>query len=124
MEVRKDMPEEVKNRMVNGKKRVVTERIPEKLVKKITEKLALKRKRLQIFVKLAFQIAQAQKKQQETLGLLTSVEDSISDILNRAYKKMRLANRKEYTWRFDGKENFIGVYNPPRPKKKEEPKKK
>ena len=38
------------------------------------------------------------------------------------YKQEKLAKKKEYSFRFDGKENFVGVYNPPKPKKKEEKK--
>lgn len=122
MEIRKEMPEEVKNQIVDGKKRVITEKIPEKFAKKITEKLQLKGKRIQQFFQLSLTVAKAQQKQQETLQLFKSVEDSIADTLKRAFKKLGLTKKQKegYNFRFDGKDSFIGVYNPPRPKNKEE----
>lgn len=121
--MRKEKPEEVKNQKTpDGRPRVITEKIPEKFVKKIKEKLALKNKRLQAFVQLSFTIAQAQKKQQESLDLLKSVGDSISDAINQAFKRMKLGKKKEYRFRYDGRDSFIGVMNPPKPKKKEEKK--
>lgn len=119
MEIRKEMPEEVKNEIVDGKKRVITEKIPEKFAKKIAEKLALKNKRLQSFVQISFQLAKAQAMQQELLKDLKSVGESISGAINDSFKRLKLAKRKDYNWRFDGKENFVGVYNPPKPKKEE-----
>ena len=124
MEVRKDIPEEVKNQIIDGKPRVITEKIPEKLAKKITEKLQLKGKRMQQFLQLSVNIVNAQKKQQELVGLFKSVEDSVSDTLKRAFKKLGLAKKKEYSFRFDGRDSFIGVYNPPKPKPKTQPEKK
>jgi len=123
MEISKNMPEEVKNQKTpDGKPRVITEKIPEKLAKKITEKLQLKGKRIQQFLQLSVSIAKAQQKQQEFLGLFKSVEDSISDNLQRAFKKLGLKKKTDYQFRFDGRDSFIGVYNPPKPKKKEEKK--
>ena len=114
--------EEVKNQMIDGKKRVVTEKLPEKFAKKIAEKLVLKKKRLQAFVQVSLQIANANEKQQEILRDLKSAGASISSVIQDSFKRLKLNKRPEYNWRFDGKENFIGVYNPPKPKK-EEPKK-
>ena len=112
MEIRKEMPEEVKNQTINGKPRVITEKIPEKIAKKITEKLQLKGKRIQQFFQLSLTIARAQQKQQEFLQLFKSVEDSVSENLKRAFKKLGLAKKTEYLFRFDGRDSFIGVYNP------------
>ncbi len=115
-EIRKDKPEDVMNQTVNGKKRVVTKEFPEKLKKKMEEKMKLKQKRLKEFVGYSFNIAQAQAKQQEILKTLASVEESVKDTMKRAFKKLRLANEKDYNWRFDGRNSFIGVYNIPKPK--------
>ena len=119
MDIRNEMPEEVKNQTVNGKPRVITEKIPEKFIKKIAEKLALKNKRLHAFVQVSFQIAKGQETQQVILRDLKSVGDSLSDAIKDAYKKLKLAKKVEYKFRFDGKENFIGVMNPPKTKKEE-----
>lgn len=123
MEISKDIPEEVKNQTVNGKKRVVTRELPEKLKKKVEEKLLLKRKRLNEFLQLSFNIAKAQGKQQEIIKLIDSADASIKEAIQRSFKKLRLDNEKDYNWRFDGRSSFIGVYNPPKPKEENQSKK-
>lgn len=112
MEIRKDIPEEVKNQTVNGKKRVVTRELPEKIKVKVAEKIQLKQKRLKEFVRVSVEVVHAQAKQQELLKTLSSADDSIKEAIQRAFKKLRLGKEKEYEWRFDGRGSFIGVMNP------------
>jgi len=117
MDVRRNMPEEVKNQtMSNGKKRVVTEKIPDKFVEKIQGGIKKKQQLTNQFLQLSVNIVNAQKAQRELIDRLKSNDDSISDTLKRAGQKMKLAKRTEYNWRFDGRDSFIGVYNPPKPK--------
>ncbi len=118
MEVRKDMPEEVKNQiMPNGKKRVVTEKMPDKFIKKIQDGIKKKQQLTGQFLQLSVNIVKAQKAQRELIDRLTANGDSIKDTLSRASQKLRLQKRKEYNWRFDGRDSFVGVYNPSKPKK-------
>ena len=118
MEVRKGMPEEVKNQvMPNGKKRVITEKIPDKYIKKIQEGIKKRQKLNQDFFQLSVNIVKAQKAQRELVDRLKANDDSVSDTLKRAGQKTKLQKNKEYNWRFDGRDSFIGVYNPPKPKK-------
>jgi NCAIR mutase (PurE)-related protein len=122
MEISRNMPEEVKNQKVDGKPRVITIPIPEKILKKIMDKVNLKRKRTQGFFQLSLSIVRAQKQQQQVVDEMASAEQSISNHLKSAHRKLRLNKKPEYQFRFDGKGSFIVVYNPPKPKK-EQPKK-
>ncbi len=121
MDIRKETPEEVKNQMINGKKRVITEKIPEDLVKDIKEKMKKKNGLLQNFLRVALSIANANTQQALLLEKMKSQEDVIGSAINHAFRKMKLKKNPEYQFRFDGRENFIGVMNP-KPKKKEEKK--
>ncbi len=119
MDITRKMPEEVKNQMIDGKKRVITEKIPDNLIKDIMEKVKKKSGLFQHFVQMALRIANAQVEQTKTLEKMKNQEQVIGSAINYAHRKMKLAKKKGYSWRFDGKENFIGVYNPPKPKKPE-----
>ncbi len=123
--MKKEMPEEVKNQMINGKKRVITEKIPEDLVKDIKEKMKKKNGLLQNFLRVALSIANANTQQALLLEKMKSQEDVIGSAINHAFRKMKLKKNPEYQFRFDGRDSFIGVYNPPKPKveKKKEEKK-
>ena len=123
MEIRKNIPEEVKNQKTpDGKPRVITEKIPEDLVKDIKEKVGKKNTLLQGFLRISLQIAGANAQQAQILEKMKNQEQVISSAINHAFRKMKLKGKKEYQFRFDGKENFIGVFNPSKPKKKEEKK--
>ena len=114
MEKRKDMPEEVKNQVIGGKKRVVTKEMPEKFKKKFEEKSQLKRKRIQEYLQLSLQLGAFEDRLVELRKELNSVNQSLQTTLTDSAKKLRLNKDKERTWRFDGKGNFIGIYNPPK----------
>ena len=117
MDVRREMPEEVKNQiMPNGKKRVVTEKISDKFVKKIHETIRKKQKLTNQFLQLSIKVVQAEKAQQELLETLRATSNDTITVLQRASQKMKLQKRKDYNWRFDGRDSFVGVYNPPKPK--------
>ena len=119
MDIRKNMPEEIKNQKTpDGRPRVITEKIPDNLIKDITEKIKKKSGLFQRFFQIALQVANAQKAQQDTLAKMGNQEQVISSAINHAYRKMKLGKKKGYQFRFDGKENFIGVMNP-KPKKPE-----
>jgi len=123
MEISKNIPEEIKNQKTpDGKPRVITEKIPEDLVKDIKEKIGKKNGLLQNFLRISLQIANANTQQAQLLEKMKNQEDVIGSAINHAFRKMKLKKKAEYQFRFDGKENFVGVYNPPRPKKKEEKK--
>ena len=123
MEVSRNMPEEVKNQvMPDGKKRVVTEKIPEKFVKRIQDGVKKKQKLTRDFLQISVNIVNFQRAQQELIDRLKSNDDNITETIKRAGQKMKLGKRKEYNWRYDGRDSFIGVYNPPKPKKPEPPK--
>jgi len=119
MDIKKNIPEEIKNQTVNGKPRVITEKIPENLVKDIKEKIGKKNNLLQAFLRISLQIAGANAQQGQILEKMKNSEEVISSAINNAFRKMKLKKKAEYRFRFDGRENFIGVYNPPKPKKPE-----
>jgi len=120
MDIRKEMPEEVKNQKTpDGKPRVITEKIPENLVKDIKEKVGKKNGLLQNFLRVSLQIAGANAQQVQLLEKMKNQEQVISSAINHAFSKMKLKKKTEYQFRFSGKDEFIGVYNPPKAKKQE-----
>lgn len=118
MDIRKEMPEEVKNQIINGKKRVITEKIPEHLIEDIRKKSQKKGKMLETFLSLSLRVVGGQAQQALLLEKMKNQEGVVNSAVNYAYRKMRLKNKPEYDFRFDGKENFVGMYIPPKPKKK------
>ncbi len=123
MEIRKDMPEEVKNEMINGKQRVITEKVPEKYMKKLQEnnkkKQELLNKMLKVSVKevdVRQKLANIRKEQEDIGQQIINNRNSVQQILSGAFKKLKLGKRKEYNWQFK-QNSFVGVYNPPKPKK-------
>jgi len=118
MKTSKEIPEEVKNQIINGKKRVVTIPLPEKQKKIIEEKKAEKGKLAQKFYQVSVAITKSQKVTQDILTKMENIDKSISDRITEGFKKLKLKKQKERHWRFDGKENFIGIYNPPTKEKK------
>lgn len=121
MQMRREIPEEVKNQMIDGKKRVVTVEMPEKQKKAIEKKQEDKKKIAQKFYQIARNVAKAQRVLSELDKQMEDIDQSISDRIKEAYKKLRLNKQNDRQWRYDGRNSFIGVYNPP-PKKKEEKK--
>lgn len=117
MEVRKNMPEEVKNQIIDGKKRVVTVSLPEKHKKIIEDKQTKKRTLAQQFYKISLNLVKGQKAVQDIVTQMENLDKSIGDRIQDGFKKLRLGKKKDRQWRFDGKGSFIGVYNPPKPKK-------
>lgn len=113
MDIRKEMPEEVKNQKTpDGKPRVITEKIPENLVKDIKEKVGKKNGLLQNFLRVSLQIAGANAQQVQLLEKMKNQEQVISSAINHAFSKMKLKKKTEYQFRFSGKDEFIGVFNP------------
>ena len=119
LEVSKDMPKEVKNQKApDGKNRVITKEMPEKFKKKVEEKMELRKKRLNEYLQLSIQVGAMEDRMTELRKELNSVGDSIQDAIKNGFKKLKLDRDKTHKWRFDGRGNFIGVYNPPKPDKK------
>jgi len=118
LQVSKDMPDEVKKQTApDGSPRVITKELPEKFKKKVEEKTVLRKKRLQEYLQISLQVGAMQDRLAELRKDLNSVGDSIQDAVKNGFKKLRLDRDKTRRWRFDGRTSFIGVYNPPKPKK-------
>lgn len=118
-EIRKEMPEEMKNEVVDGKKRVLTEKIPEKILKKLQESTEKKNKALQEILNASVAEMEAHTMKEQAYEKLKNAKKSMQNYLNTGAKKLKLNKKKDYYWRFDRKDSFVGVYNPPKPKKEE-----
>jgi len=121
MKVSKEMPEEVKNQIIDGKKRVVTVPMPKKIAEALAKKLDQKGKLIQKFFQISMSVVKAQRALVDVSKQLEDIEVSVNGRMKDGFKKLRLDKQKDRQWRFDGRSNFIGVYNPP--PKKVEPKK-
>ena len=119
MEISKNMPDEVKNEIVDGKKRVITVLLPEKQKTVIEAKREERNKLAQRFYQISLNVTKGQRVLNEISKRMEDIDISINDRIKEGFKKLKLDKQKERQWRFDGKDSFIGIYNPP-PKKKEE----
>lgn len=86
----------------------VLERIPDKILEKINKLRQDKQKYLQTMLNVSIQLTQLRDQQSIILKGMNSNMAAMQDILKDAHKKLRLAKKTDYQWRFDGKESFIG----------------
>ena len=93
----------------------ITERMPEKIARKVREKLQLRQQRNNRFFQISMAIANAQIQQQKLIGEIKSAGDSANEGIKRAFKKLGLKNKKDYQWRFDGRDGFTGTLIKPKP---------
>ena len=113
----KEMPDEVKNQiMPDGKKRVITEKIPDKYLKEMEEYKKKKGELMQKFFQLSVQIVNVQQQQKDILEKMKDTDKKIGKVVDYTFKKLKLHKRKGRRWQFRG-DSFVGVYNPPSPKK-------
>lgn len=105
-----------KPELINGKPKVITEKIPDNLLAKITEARQKKQLSLNHLIQITINILNAQVEQREIMLDLKSAKKAIAKNLTQAHKKMRLGKDKDYQWKFDNRDSFIGIYNPPKPK--------
>jgi hypothetical protein len=123
METRKggDIPEEVKNQVIDGKKRVVTEKLPKGFLDDLDKETEKQKKLAQEFYGLSREVVSRQEKMQEINTRLKNSEEAKGRILQHAFKKMKLGKRKDRRWNFKV-DSFVGVLNvqpKPAPKKEE-----
>jgi len=118
-EIRRNVPEEVKNEMVDGKKRVITEKIPDKVYKKLEEANKKKQRALQGILQASIKEMEAIDMKAEAYEKLINARTSIENYIKQGASKLKLAKKKEYHWRYDGRDSFIGIYNKPKSKKEE-----
>ena len=99
------------------KPKPVIETIPHKILDVMNK---LKKDKNQLFnqmLNVSFQVVEMQKQQIVISDKIKSNNDAFRDSIKDAGRKLRLQKRKNYRWRFDGKESFIGELIPEKPKK-------
>ncbi len=123
METRRDMPDEVKNEiMPDGKKRVITEKLPEKYLKEMQEFKLKKAKIVRQFLQVSVQIVNAQQEQKNMLEKTKDIDKKLGNIVENSFKKLKLNKDKQRNWSFKV-DSFVGVYAPARPNKPKQEKK-
>jgi hypothetical protein len=113
-----EIPDEVKNQVVNGKPRVITEHLPEKSLNEYKDWTSKRQKQLQQMLEVGMQIAKLQKDQQEVYDKIQISNNGISRILQEASRKLRIEKRTEYQWQFKG-DSFLGILKEQPQKSKE-----
>ena len=101
----------------DGKPRVITETIPEEYLKMIDEQKKVRQGLLNNMLQVSVKIAYAQKEQQKILQKIDDFDNSFRGKVEYIMKKMKLTKMQNRGWRYDGRGAFIGIYNPPKPKK-------
>ena len=117
-------PPKVKDVKLDGKPQEkekpvpVVEKIPEDIVKIITDLKAKKNQLINLFLRLSFQLGELQDKTNETRNKAKDTDKQISQKVDYAFNKLRLKKRNTYKWSYDSnKESFIGALIPEKPKK-------
>lgn len=105
--------------MEEKKIETINEAIPKKLLNPILDAEKNSRKLNRELHNLTIQILALRNRQEKTFKSLQTAGTSIRSKIERAFKKMKLGKKKQYNWRFDGKESFIGINRPEPTKKKE-----
>ena len=122
MEVRKEMPEEVRKQLEDKKRKlalnVVTEKIPEKFINDVNKEKATQSKLTKEFLQLSVNLCNAQRDQQALLERIKNSQNRTRTVLQNAFKKMKLGKKKNYRWQFDNIDSFRGQVIPPKPEKK------
>lgn len=108
---------EIKNQEVAAKNKVLTEKIPENLMDEIKKIGTTKQGTLNQLLQLTIHLLNAQRQQQELLTKLKNTEQKVQNTINYVARKMKLTKKKEYSWRFDGRDSFIGVLQKPKKKR-------
>ena len=96
----------------------VVEKIPEGILKIITDLKVKKGKLINQFLNISFQLAELQDKQKETKDKVKNTNEQIGQKVKYAFDKLRLKKRKNYRWSYNGGDSFIGNLVPEKPKKK------
>lgn len=113
-----EIPDEAKNQIVDGKQRVITEKLPDKTLNEYREWVNKRQKLFQQMLDAGMEIAKAQKTQQEVYDKIQIANNGIGKILQEASRKLRIDKRTDYQWQFKG-ESFFGILRE-QPKPKEE----
>lgn len=115
-----EIPDEIKNQIVDGKKRVITENIPQRYLDDVEDENKKHRKASQEYFYLSRQNIKIRKRIEELAEKLTHIEGQKKKIYEQAFKKMKLGKKKDYNWQIKGND-FVGILNvtPPVPPKKE-----
>jgi len=102
----------------DGKPRVITETIPAEYLKVIDEQKKNRQGLLNNFLQVSFQLATTQKEQQKIIDQLNDFDNSFRGKIEWVMRKMKLNKMQNRNWRYDGRESFIGIFNPPKSEKK------
>jgi hypothetical protein len=101
----------------------VIESIPEKLLKPIQEARNKNAQLSQRFFQASAQLEEAKRRTSDAYDKMMNNSQGINQRIKRAFDKMKLGKKKSYSWRFNGRDSFIGVPRPQPKPKPDEPKK-
>lgn len=108
--IKKEQPE---------KPKPVEVKIPDDIVKKITELKTKKGQLINQFLNLSFQLGELTDRTNETRNKVKSTNEQIGQKVKYAFDKLRLKKRKNYRWGYNGGDSFVGTLIPEKPKKEE-----
>jgi hypothetical protein len=105
-----DIPDEVKNELVEGKPRVVTENIPQNLLDDVEKENKKIEQLANQYYNASRQFFKLEKMVKDMATKITDAEEARKKIYEYAYNKMKLGKRKEYRWQLKGN-SFVGILN-------------
>lgn len=97
----------------------VIETIPHKILDVMNKLRQDKNQLFNQMLNISFQVVELQKQQITISDKIKNNNAAFRDSLKNAGRKLKLQKRKNYRWRFDGKDSFVGNLIPEKPKKEE-----
>lgn len=110
-----DIPDEVKNEVIDGKPRVVTENIPQTLLDDVAKEDKKIGEYANQFYNASRQLVKLDKIVKELATKIQDAEEARKKVYEYAFNKLKLGKRKDYRWQLKGN-SFVGILNmPPKP---------
>jgi len=100
------------------KPKPVEVKIPEGILKVITDLKAKKGQLINQFLNISFQLGELADRQNEARSRVKNNNEQIGQKIKYAFDKLKLKKRKNYRWVYNGKDSFVGNLIPEKPKKK------
>ena len=87
----------------------ISEKMPEDIVKVMAEIKVAKMDLAQDFLRSAYKLESVKKRVADVYSRIEEKEKQVSQKIKYAFDKLKLKKKTEYSWRFDGKDTFIGT---------------
>ncbi len=94
---------------INGKPKILSVPLPEKIKDIIIDRYKQKQKLIQRYLQISINVDKGVMEKTKIVTELQNIDASISDRISEGFRKARLEKQKDYQWRFNGQDGFEGT---------------